>query len=102
MRQGRFLMTDREFAVQTLVQARDILGERLIERLIDSREQVLEDAIGGVFEGEIDSIHEQIGSRLSQVNQMLANLPDERVVPAEFDGDRNQLRECGALCRILF
>jgi len=91
-------MTDREIAIQTLVQARDILGERLVERLVESRDQVLEDAIGGVYESEINSIFEQIAGRLSQVNQMLANMPEDRaaLVESADDADGYQQPEAPA------
>jgi hypothetical protein len=71
-------MTDNRAARETLVRARAILQERLVERLVDVREDFLADAAGGVFEGEINAVFDHIGSRLSQVSQMLAVLPEQQ------------------------
>lgn len=68
-------MQDRARAISLLQQARDILAERLTERLLESRDSILEDALGLAYSSEIDAIQEQIGQRLNHVNLMLNNLP---------------------------
>jgi hypothetical protein len=68
-------MTQRDQAIRILQEARDLLAQRLAERIVDAREQILEDAGGGVFVSEIDAVYEQLGSRLAHVNSMLAHLP---------------------------
>jgi hypothetical protein len=68
-------MDRQAFAISILEQARDILSRRLVERVIDARDEILEDARGESFLGEIEALHEQIGARLGHVSQILANLP---------------------------
>jgi hypothetical protein len=77
-------MNDRARAIAILKQARDILAKRLTERVLDSREEILEDAEGLTYCGEIDSIYEQLAVRLNHISAMLSSLPpveDERVAP---------------------
>lgn len=79
-------MNDRNRAISLLQQARDILAERLTERLLESREAILEDALGLSFASEIDAVQEQIGLKLNHVNCMLSNLPSiEEPPPATED-----------------
>ena len=80
-------MQDRARAISLLQQARDILAERLTERLLESRDEILEDALGLAYSSEIDAIQEQIGQRLNHVNVMLNNLPplDEAPPPRSED-----------------
>ncbi len=68
-------MNPRSEAIQILQQARDLLTERLTQRVCDSREQILEDAEGGSYLSEIEAIYEQMGGRLAHLNAMLSNLP---------------------------
>lgn len=68
-------MNDRNRAISLLQQARDLLAERLTERILESRDAILEDALGLSFSSEIDAIQEQIGQRLNHVNLLLSNLP---------------------------
>ena len=68
-------MDRQSLAISILEEARDILSRRLIERVIDSREEILDDARGESYLGEIESLHEQIGARLAHVTQILTNLP---------------------------
>jgi hypothetical protein len=60
--------------VRLLTQARDLLAQRLTSAILDLGDDLLEDARGESFSGEIDTLHEQIGTRLGQVNGMLAAL----------------------------
>jgi hypothetical protein len=70
-------MNDRARAISILRQARDILACRLTERIIAVEEELLEDAHGLTYSGEIDNVYDQIALRLSHVNSMLSNLPVE-------------------------
>jgi hypothetical protein len=70
-------MTERTDAILILRQARDVLIARLTERVLESKEEILDDAQGGLFQGGIDEIYEQIVTRLSHVNSMLNLLPPE-------------------------
>lgn len=69
--------------MQILQQARDLLSQRLIERVVESQEQILDDAAGQSYLSEIESLYEQLGSRLAHVNTMLSNLPLDEPVSAE-------------------
>ena len=68
-------MNDRARAISVLQQARDILSERLTERVLESRDAILEDALGLSYASEIDAVQEQIGLRLNNVQMLLNNLP---------------------------
>ncbi len=70
-------MTQRTEAILILRQARDMLVARLAERVLDARQEILDDAEGGLFQGGIDEIYEQIVTRLAHVNAMLNHLPPE-------------------------
>ena len=70
-------MDDRELAISILQKARDALSERLTERILESRQEIAEDAEGGSYMSEIEAIYEQLGGRLAHLNAMLANLPPE-------------------------
>lgn len=70
-------MTQRTEAILILRQARDLLIARLTERVLEGKDEILEDAEGGLFQGGIDEIYEQIVTRLSHVNAMLNQLPPE-------------------------
>lgn len=76
-------MHDRARAISLLQQARDILVERLTERVLECRDTILEDALGLSYSSEIDAIQDQIGQRLNHVNLLLNNLPpvDEAPLP---------------------
>lgn len=78
-------MNDRNRAISLLQQAREILAERLTERVLESREAILEDALGLSFSSEIDAIQEQIGQRLNHVNILLSNLPSIEEPPPPDD-----------------
>lgn len=68
-------MNNRSLAIHILQNARDLLSERLTERIVEAREQIEADAEGGSYLSEIEALYDQLGSRLAHVNGMLANLP---------------------------
>ncbi len=68
-------MDDRALAISILKRARDILAARLAERVIQSGEEIIEDALGNSYSSEIETIHDEVGLRLTHVNAMLASLP---------------------------
>lgn len=68
-------MDERTRAIQILQRTRDILAQRLTERILAAEEEILAEAEGESFFSEIETIYEQIGLRLAHVNQMLAHLP---------------------------
>ncbi len=70
-------MNDRTRAISILRQAREILARRLTERIVDVEEELLDDARGLTYCGEIDNVYDQLAVRLSHVNSMLSNLPAE-------------------------
>jgi hypothetical protein len=75
-------MNDRVRAMTLLQEAREILAQRLTERILELGNDLLDDARGESFAGEIDGLYEQIGLRLSQVNSLLAGLPFTSVLAA--------------------
>jgi len=75
-------MNERARAIAILQQAREILSKRLVARIVEAEEEIMDDAQGHSFLGEIEAIHDQVGSRLSQVNGMLSALPPESAGPA--------------------
>jgi hypothetical protein len=68
-------MNDRARAIALLKQARELLAERLTERVLAGSDELLEDAAGFSYMGEIEALYEQVGTRLVHVSQMLSNLP---------------------------
>lgn len=72
-------MNDRAHALAILRQARDILAHRLTERIVEMEEELLDDARGLTYFGEIETVYEQIAARLGHVNAMLSQLPAEEV-----------------------
>ena len=70
-------MNDRSRAIDILRRARDLLAERLTERILESRDEILADAMGLSYQSEIDAIYEQLGARLNHVSSMLGSLPPE-------------------------
>ncbi|MDB5391065.1 MAG: hypothetical protein JWM11_6711 [Planctomycetaceae bacterium] len=75
-------LSEQAQAMELLTQARDILAARLTERVLELGGDLLDDARGESYAGEIDSLYDQIGTRLNQVNTMLAGLPAACDVPA--------------------
>lgn len=70
-------MNDRTRAYEILRKAKEILAQRLTERVVDSAEEILNDASGDSFMGDIETIYDQIGMRLMHVSQMLTHLPTD-------------------------
>jgi len=70
-------MNDRGEALDVLRQARDLLAERLTERILETEEGLLDDARGDSYLGDIESIYEQFGTKLMHLNQLINNLPQE-------------------------
>lgn len=70
-------MNDRNRAIDVLKRARDLLAERLTERILESRDDLLADAMGLAYQSEIDAVYEQVGARLNHVSAMLGSLPPE-------------------------
>lgn len=73
-------MNERARAIAILNQARDLLIERLTERIVDIEPAILDEVCGLAYSSELDTLYEQFGLRLSHINVLLANLP-----PAEAD-----------------
>ncbi len=71
----RPIMNPRSQAISILQKARDALGERLTQRILESQHEIEADAEGGSYLSEIETIYEQIGGRLAHLNAMLSNLP---------------------------
>lgn len=67
-------MSERDRAIEILRQAREELVQRLCERIVHCEEEILEDATGYSFAGEIESLYDQLGNKLSNVNAMLSAL----------------------------
>lgn len=83
-------MSDRERALDILREARDLLAQRLAERVLDAEEGLLDDARGDSYLSDIETIYDQFGAKLMHLNQMINNLPQEtETAPPEQEG-------CGA------
>lgn len=67
-------MNDRRRAIEILCEARDELSRRLVERVLHSAGELLDEARGDSYGGEIDSIHDQLASRLASINAMLIQI----------------------------
>jgi hypothetical protein len=70
-------MNDRARASDILRKARAILAERLTERVNEQVEEILDDARGDSYMNEIESLYDELGTKLAHVSQMLSNLPAE-------------------------
>ena len=68
-------MNPRVEAISILQQARDMLAERLTERVLEARQEILDDAEGVTYLSEIETVYEQLGGRLAHINTMLSHLP---------------------------
>lgn len=66
---------DRDEAIRILKHARDTLSERLVQRILDSKQEILDDAEGHSFLSEIETIYDELGGRLAHVGTMLSHLP---------------------------
>ena len=78
-------MNDRARAIAILRQARDALAERLTERILHAKDEILEDALGLQYVGGIEEIYEELGLRLSHVGAMLSALPPVEEGPHSAD-----------------
>lgn len=77
------MMNDRDEAIDVLKQARDTLARQLMNRVLESQDEILEEANGVSYGGQIESIFENFGARLANVNSMLSQLQmldDEEVL----------------------
>ena len=68
-------MNDRAKAISVLRDARKRLAVRLTERILESSDEILEDADGLRYIGGIEEVYDQLGSRLNHVSAMLQSLP---------------------------
>lgn len=73
-------------AVQILTEVREILTGRLMDRVLELGGDLLDDARGDSFSGEIETLYEHIGAKLNQVNTMLAGLPPRAESPSVNSG----------------
>jgi hypothetical protein len=89
-------MDQRAEALFILKQARDLLADRLAERIVASKNELLEEAGGLLFGGEIDSLFEQIGGKLMHVSQMLSALPSEEPLAEIPDSPTNETFSSGS------
>lgn len=66
---------ERARASEILRKARAILAERLTERINEQCDDLLDDARGDSYMNEIESLYDELGTKLAHVSQMLSNLP---------------------------
>lgn len=83
--------SDRQQAVTLLTKARNILAERLTDRVLELGDELLDDARGHSYAGEIENLYDQLGLRLNQVNTMLAGLPGEVTPDPVTDSGHNSI-----------
>jgi hypothetical protein len=76
-------MNDRQQAIDVLRRARDMLADRITERVLAQRDEIFEDALGLAPASEIDSLYEQLGVRLAHLNHLLSNMPAEEGAATE-------------------
>jgi hypothetical protein len=77
-------MNQRSLAISILQKARDALGERLAQRIVEAQQEIADDAEGCSYLSEIETIYDQIGGRLAHLNAMLSNLPPaDAAAPAD-------------------
>jgi len=80
-------MTQRKQAIETLCRARDMLADRLTERIVELQDELLEEAVGLAPHGRISALHEELGMPLAHVTNMISNLPAEPdLTDEEFSG----------------
>ncbi|MBI3839670.1 MAG: hypothetical protein HY288_17250 [Planctomycetia bacterium] len=83
-------MNQRTLAISILQRARDILGERLAQRIIDAQHEIEADAEDGSYLSEIETIYDQLGGRLAHLSAMLSNLPPS-AGPAPADATASEI-----------
>src|SRR6478672_4535008 len=74
-------MDDRSRALEILREARDLLAQRLTERVLESGEALLDDARGDSYLGDIEAIYDHFGMKLAHLNQLINNLPVDAAAP---------------------
>ena len=85
-------MKDRKRAISILKQARDVLAERVTQRVLAAQAEIMDDAHGNTYLGEIEALYDELGSRLQNVNLLLANLSageEKSAAPASNDKSHN-------------
>lgn len=70
-------MQSRQRALGILSQVRELLADRMAERILETGNDLLDDAAGESYRGEIEALYEQLGTKLGLVNQLIANFPVE-------------------------
>ncbi len=78
-------MNDLENARAILERARDSLTRRLVENVNEYSDRLLEDAAGGSYMDEIETLQSRIGNRLNSIKIMLSNLPTNET-PSDANG----------------
>ncbi len=77
-------MNDRAKAISVLREARDRLATRLTEHILESSEEILEDADGLRYVGGIEEVYDRLGTRLNHVSAMLQSLPPADEGPVQW------------------
>lgn len=80
-------MTERSQAIQVLKHARETLLARLAQLVVESEEEILDDAHGNSYTSQIESLHEQLGTRLASVNSLLAHLQSAENEPIQVEDE---------------
>ena len=81
-------MSERIQALEVLRKARDLLAQRLTERILDAEEGLLDDARGDSYLGDIETIYDQFGTKLMHLNQLINNLPQASALVGELRTSR--------------
>src|SRR5439155_14221782 len=69
--EGSAKMNDRVRAMTILQEAREIVAKRLTARIIELGDDLLDDARGESFGGEIDALYDELGLKMSQLNALI-------------------------------
>lgn len=67
--------SERDEAIRILKRARDVLSERLVQRILEAKQEILDDAEGLSYLSEIETLYDDLGGRLAHVGTMLSHLP---------------------------
>ncbi len=84
-------MSDRVRAIAILKEARRILADRLTARILDAGDEIINDAEGGSYTSELETVFDEIGTRLVHVNGLLSNLPLEESPQPAVTAEANPL-----------
>lgn len=96
-------MHSRADALDVLYKLRDNLSDRMSERILESAEDLLDDAMGESYRGEIELLYEQFGAKLVLVNQMIGSFPVEAHVPSsQFRGPASDVLESDEISDFMF